>query len=168
MVDIGIFLGRTQPFHEGHKYLIRRIFKENDEVIICIGSAQKLGPDDARQTYNPLSFETRKIRITDFIEEEGFDKPYRILPIEDIDSDKAWPSYLAAAIRLDKHNINRLYFGESIATEYRAGLEKAGFTVSIVKRQKFEHEAPDHHRYTLDSASDIRQLYREKGFLERL
>lgn len=36
----GLFVGRFQPFHNGHMQVIRDILKENGEIIIVIGSAQ--------------------------------------------------------------------------------------------------------------------------------
>jgi nicotinamide-nucleotide adenylyltransferase len=36
----GLMVGRFQPFHNGHLYLVKQILKECDELIIAIGSAQ--------------------------------------------------------------------------------------------------------------------------------
>lgn len=36
----GLFVGRFQPFHNGHIQVIRDILKENGEIVIVIGSAQ--------------------------------------------------------------------------------------------------------------------------------
>jgi len=36
----GLFVGRFQPFHNGHIQVIEDILKENGEIIIVIGSAQ--------------------------------------------------------------------------------------------------------------------------------
>ncbi|RLE81494.1 MAG: nicotinamide-nucleotide adenylyltransferase [Thermoprotei archaeon] len=36
----GLFVGRFQPFHLGHLKALRWILEREDEVIICIGSAQ--------------------------------------------------------------------------------------------------------------------------------
>ena len=36
----GLFVGRFQPFHNGHLEVIKRILTEVDELIIIVGSAQ--------------------------------------------------------------------------------------------------------------------------------
>jgi nicotinamide-nucleotide adenylyltransferase len=36
----GLFVGRFQPFHNGHIQVIKDVLKENGEIIIVIGSAQ--------------------------------------------------------------------------------------------------------------------------------
>lgn len=168
MQSAGIFLGRMQPFHDGHRWLIRKIFSENSEVVICIGSAQAIDPDDPKQERNPLSFEIRRERVVDYLAAQKYSKPWRILPIADIDSDEDWPAYLSATIGIDKNKRNNVYFGESIAENYQLGLEKAGFAVTIVKRKSFRLQTPDQKTYSVGCASEIRKIYRENGFANRL
>ena len=36
-----LFIGRFQPFHNAHLADIKKILKENDEVLIAIGSSQE-------------------------------------------------------------------------------------------------------------------------------
>ena len=36
----GLVVGRFQPFHKGHLFLVRQILQDCDELIIAIGSAQ--------------------------------------------------------------------------------------------------------------------------------
>jgi nicotinamide-nucleotide adenylyltransferase len=39
---IGLFIGRFQPLHKGHEYVLRRALKSVDRLIIVIGSSQKI------------------------------------------------------------------------------------------------------------------------------
>ena len=50
-----LFIGRFQPFHNGHLKVVQEILKEFDEVIIGIGSSKYSGTLD-----NPFSGEERK------------------------------------------------------------------------------------------------------------
>jgi nicotinamide-nucleotide adenylyltransferase len=36
----GLFIGRFQPFHNGHYMAIKDILKIEDEVIICVAASQ--------------------------------------------------------------------------------------------------------------------------------
>ncbi len=66
------FLGRFQPFHQGHQQVVEKYRDEFDELAIIVGSADK-----EREEENPLSFEERKEIIqTCFPEIE-------VLPLED-------------------------------------------------------------------------------------
>lgn len=45
MKKVGVFLARMQPLHNGHLALIEKMFEENDECLILIGSSDKLNTD---------------------------------------------------------------------------------------------------------------------------
>mgnify|MGYP003594185718 CR=1 FL=1 len=38
-MNVGIFIGRFQPFHNGHKYVVDLMLQECDKVIILVGSS---------------------------------------------------------------------------------------------------------------------------------
>ncbi|MCX8180560.1 MAG: nicotinamide-nucleotide adenylyltransferase [Thermofilaceae archaeon] len=40
MVERGLFIGRFQPFHQGHLYALKWIAEREREVVIAVGSAQ--------------------------------------------------------------------------------------------------------------------------------
>ena len=50
-----VFLGRFQPFHNGHESVVKKYRDDYDEFCIVIGSSEKEGTKN-----NPLSFEERK------------------------------------------------------------------------------------------------------------
>jgi len=162
-MKVGIFLGRMQPLTPGHEWLIEQIFKHNREVVICIGSAEQIAPDDPKAPKNPLPTDERFARVEAFIKNNDFDKPYRIIKVEDVDSDEAWPVHLAREIGLDEKDTNNIYFGDKITAGYQEGLEKAGFTVKIVKRKSFTYEAPNKRIYEFKSATEIRNLNAKLG-----
>jgi len=37
----GVFLARMQPVHNAHMYIVERACRENDKVIVMLGSANK-------------------------------------------------------------------------------------------------------------------------------
>jgi cytidyltransferase-like protein len=44
MITVGVILARLQPIHNGHLALIEKASRENDKVVVLIGSADKLNP----------------------------------------------------------------------------------------------------------------------------
>lgn len=50
----GVFLTRAQPFHNGHLEIIKQMLKENDNVLVIIGSSNK-----QNTLRNPFNIETR-------------------------------------------------------------------------------------------------------------
>ncbi len=60
---LGLVLGRFQPVHNGHVFMIKEAMKLCDKVLILIGSAQEHG------TYNnPFTYETRGRMIMEALE----------------------------------------------------------------------------------------------------
>lgn len=55
---LGIFIGRFQPLHDGHKHIIEKMIAETDQQLILIGSANNTGT-----VRNPFSFEARAASI---------------------------------------------------------------------------------------------------------
>lgn len=52
--DYLVFIGRFQPFHKGHEWVVRQALDKSDKVIVLIGSA-----DRPRTPKNPFSFDER-------------------------------------------------------------------------------------------------------------
>lgn len=58
MHDVLVFIGRFQPFHNGHKAVIETALKQAKEVVVVVGSSFA-----ARNIRNPFTFEERKSMI---------------------------------------------------------------------------------------------------------
>lgn len=64
--DALVFIGRFQPFHNGHKAIIDSALKQAKEVIVVVGSSFA-----ARDTRNPFTFEERKAMIEACYPDDG-------------------------------------------------------------------------------------------------
>ncbi len=83
--SVGLLVGRFQPFHYGHKYLIRQALSYCDKVIIGVGSSNKHGKE------NPFSYIQRKRMLLLFLEKEKIEnRVIKIFPSPDIPEDKVW------------------------------------------------------------------------------
>lgn len=91
--NVGVFLGRFQPFHKGHEITVKRMLDMHDNVLILIGSADKSGT--AR---NPFDVNIRAEIIREWIRHEGLIGRVRVRLLNDLtteeDNDMAWGSYL--------------------------------------------------------------------------
>jgi nicotinamide mononucleotide adenylyltransferase len=154
---VGIFLGRLQPQHPGHETLIKNIFKDSDEVVLCLGSAQKFDKSNPEFARNPLSKSVRLKRLRTFLAVFAPSKPYRIVTALDIAPDSAWPSYLKKCCRLDDAAQNTLYFGDPISKAYAKRLEKVGFKLKLLPRKNFLYKTQSK-AHRISSATEIRAL----------
>jgi nicotinamide-nucleotide adenylyltransferase len=85
----GLLIGRFQPFHKGHVYVVKEVLKEVDEIIIGIGSAQLSHTLD-----NPFTAGERLMMIANSLAENGIEKNYYIIPIQDVNNNSLWVSHV--------------------------------------------------------------------------
>ncbi len=90
MVKRGLFVGRFQPFHNGHVEVIKRIMKEVDELVIVVGSSQY-----SHRLDNPFTAGERITMIRKALEEEGIQLPrIWIIPVPDVHQHALWVSQI--------------------------------------------------------------------------
>lgn len=80
----GLLIGRFQPFHKGHLYLVQEALKHVNKLVIGIGSS------NIENEENPFDFEERKRMLKKVIEKENFKNIIDIFPIPDDPSDDVW------------------------------------------------------------------------------
>jgi nicotinamide-nucleotide adenylyltransferase len=83
----GFYIGRFQPYHDGHHHMISAIRDEVDELVLGIGSA-----DDSHTPRNPFTAGERVMMVTTALRE--FDLPTYVVPIEDLDRNAVWVSHV--------------------------------------------------------------------------
>jgi len=83
----GFYIGRFQPYHNGHQLVLEHIAHEVDEIVIGIGSAQLSHLVD-----NPFTAGERVLMITRALASLGC--PFYVLPIEDIKRNALWVAHV--------------------------------------------------------------------------
>lgn len=90
----GLIIGRFQPFHTGHAYLIQQALIQCDTVVVGIGSSNVENSD------NPWSFEARCGMLELFITHEKLGKRIRaITAIEDTEDDAVWADLVEQKVK---------------------------------------------------------------------
>ena len=126
---IALIVGRFQPFHKGHLFLIKKAIDMADKVIIGIGSANIVDVN------NPINFETRKKIIKAvFYKERIEQKLLKIVPLDDFFDDQKWLFNLKKQVGEFDLALGHNQWTNNI-------LKKAGYMVLKVdyyNREKFE------------------------------
>jgi nicotinamide-nucleotide adenylyltransferase len=83
----GFYIGRFQPYHNGHQSVLEHIAKNVDEIIIGVGSAQL-----SHHVDNPFTAGERVLMITRALSSLGC--PFYVIPIEDIQRNALWVAHV--------------------------------------------------------------------------
>jgi nicotinamide-nucleotide adenylyltransferase len=83
----GFYIGRFQPYHNGHHRMVEEIATEIDELVLGIGSA-----GDSHTRRNPFTAGERVMMVTKSVAE--FDLTTYVVPIEDLDRNSVWVSHV--------------------------------------------------------------------------
>lgn len=117
MSTTGVILARFQPIHNGHLALIEKAFKENNRVLIFIGSIDKIN------SRNPIPWKIRERLVLEsladhFTEEER--KRIEVIKLRDLTDEKdnshEWGFYLFA-------NMVKYAGGSKLTMYYSDGYE---------------------------------------------
>lgn len=85
---VALFIGRFQPFHNGHLYSLNKCLELADEIIVGVGSSQESSTDS-----NPWNFEIRKKMIA------SVNQGVQIVAIPDVYNDKKWGDLIKEIIK---------------------------------------------------------------------
>lgn len=118
---IGLFIGRFQPFHNGHMEVVKRALKEAKHLIIVVAVPLRKTKKD------PFSAEERKEMIEKALHAEGISK-FSLHIVPDIPSDEEYVSH----VRQHVPNFNVVYVGENRLNERL--FKEAGFNVVASER----------------------------------
>jgi len=85
----GFYIGRFQPYHNGHHTMVERIAADGevDELVLGIGSA-----GDSHTVHDPFTAGERIMMVNKAVAE--FDLPTYVVPIEDLDRHSVWVSHV--------------------------------------------------------------------------
>lgn len=95
---VALFIGRFQPFHNGHLYSLNKSLELADEVIVGIGSSQESATED-----NPWDFETRKKMVESL---RGLS--LQVVAIPDVHDDKKWGNLIMDIIEQAGYEPNQV------------------------------------------------------------
>ncbi|MFB6353150.1 MAG: nicotinamide-nucleotide adenylyltransferase [Halobacteriales archaeon] len=83
----GFYIGRFQPYHDGHHRMVQNIAEEVEELVLGIGSA-----GDSHSAHDPFTAGERIMMITKSL--VGSDLVTYPVPIEDLDRNSVWVSHV--------------------------------------------------------------------------
>ena len=142
----GLYIGRFQPFHNGHLSLIKEILKKVKKLHIVVGSSQH---SDTKE--NPFSADERIVMIKAALKAAGITE-YDITPVPDImwhnkyaDHVKSFVPHFNVVFVAENRHLKELFTqaGYVVETHERIGpIMATEIRERIAKKEPWEHLVP--------------------------
>lgn len=156
----GVFIGRFQPLHIGHEYVIREALSQVDRLIVLVGSANV-----ARDPRNPFTFDERAHMLRSAFAYEQSQGRLMIEPLDDhLYSDTAWTAEVQRRVHeivLDEGNDGFAANGTGDFTIKLAGFGKDKSSFYLKLFPGWDSIQIDS-QYGTFSASDVRARYLQR------
>lgn len=90
MKPVGLFIGRFQPFHNGHLSAVNYALERVEHLYILVGSSQK-----SHESRNPFTAGERIVMIRNALTDKKIEaKRYLIIPIPDAIGHAVWTAFI--------------------------------------------------------------------------
>ena len=159
---ISVFVGRFQPFHNGHYAVVRRALEISERLILLIGSSNR-----SRSMRNPFTYAERSEMIRKCLTKEELSR-VTILDLEDfVYNDTAWVTNVQSKVRLtilnlvNSHSTNVHLNGLDDARVCLIGCAKDNTSYYLKLFPTWSSENVDFYKQL--SATDIREDYFNGG-----
>jgi len=156
MTTRGFYIGRFQPYHNGHHSVLQEISGFVDEIVIGIGSAQL-----SHEPSNPFTAGERVLMITRSLSRLGC--PFYVIPIEDVHRNALWVAHVKSMTPPFDHIyssnplVARLFQEEGIRVEQTVMYERDSHSGTEIRRKMLNGE-PWEHLVPPEVAGVIREI----------
>ncbi len=124
-----LFVGRFQPFHNGHLFAVKEIMKNTEFLRIAIGSSQL-----SHQNRNPFTFEERIKMIQETLKNEQIlNSKYLITSLPDSESHLEWINQLNSLFP----DYDILFSNDPLTLKLTKNLGKISKQIPLLDRNKY-------------------------------
>ncbi|MGQ9721155.1 MAG: nicotinamide-nucleotide adenylyltransferase [Candidatus Jordarchaeum sp.] len=145
----GLFVGRFQPFHLGHLYVVKKLLEKVGELIIAIGSAQY-----SHTFKDPFNAGERIWMIRSALDAELDPRKYYVIPIPDVNDNRIWVAHVESytppfQIVFSNNSLVKVLFQEAGYDIEPSPLYKrelycgTDIRKKIIGNEKWEHLVPE-------------------------
>jgi nicotinamide-nucleotide adenylyltransferase len=135
-----LFIGRFQPFHIGHLFVVQRLSTQYEELIIGIGSSQYHDTSE-----NPFTYEERKQMIQKSLDAAGI-STYRIVALTDIHDPPHWVAHVQSIVSnfdvviANNPFTRKLFSQKNVPVKGTAYFDRKRYSGKEIRRRMIENE----------------------------
>lgn len=135
----GLYIGRFQPFHNGHLSVTEKIANEVDEIVVVVGSAQ-----ESHTVENPFTAGERISMITKTLEQ--IDSTTYVIPIEDVNRNSLWVAQIKSMcppfdiVYANNPLVMRLFEEEGIEVEKNPLFQRDKYSGTKIRSRMLDGE----------------------------
>ncbi len=171
---IALFIGRFQPLHHGHIYVIKQILKSKNLLKIGIGSSQL-----SHTLNDPFTSEERKMFLKKSLEKRKIlSSSYKIFDIPDIFNAAKWVDHVISivgefnSVYSNSDWVRELFSNKGINVEKKISIFKSKFSAQNIRRliskndKKWKNLVPKEVAELIDEFNGINRiqsLYKKAG-----
>jgi len=163
---VALFLGRFQPLHHGHIYMLNKILKLYKIVKIGVGSSQF-----SKTKTNPFTYEERVNFITSALNKRGItSQKFSIYPIPDIFNASEWVNHVISivgsfdTIFSNSDWVRQLFQNEGYTVGQKIGIFKKKYNASNVRKLI----SKDNRNWTTLVPKEVANLIKDYDGIERI
>ena len=164
--DVALFLGRFQPLHHGHIYILNKILKLYKFIKIGIGSSQF-----SKTKINPFTYKERVNFITSALNKRGINSQrFSIYPIPDIFNASEWVNHVISivgsfdTIFSNSDWVRQLFQNEGYTVGEKIGIFKKKYNASHVRKLI----SKDNKNWTTLVPKEVANLIKDYDGIERI
>ncbi|MBY9014449.1 MAG: nicotinamide-nucleotide adenylyltransferase [Candidatus Lokiarchaeota archaeon] len=164
--EVALFLGRFQPFHHGHIYMLNKILKLYKKIKIGVGSSQF-----SKTKINPFTYEERVNFITSALNKRGItSERFSIYPIPDIFNASKWVNHVISivgsfdTIFSNSDWVRQLFQNEGYIIGEKIGIFKKKYNASNVRKLICK----DNRNWTTLVPKEVVNLIKDYDGIERI
>ncbi len=134
--DVGLLIGRFQPFHTGHLSAVQFALENVEHLYILVGSSQK-----SHEPRNPFTAGERILMIRNSLIDNRIDaKRYLIIPIPDAIGHAVWTAFI-----------------DQVVPAYNVVFSNESLTIQLFKEKGVRVIEPPLYERRMYSATEVRR-----------
>ena len=164
--DVALFLGRFQPLHHGHIYMLNKILKLYKITKIGVGSSQF-----SKTKINPFTYDERVNFITSALNKRGItSERFSIYPIPDIFNASEWVNHVISivgsfdTIFSNSDWVRQLFQNKGYTVGQKIGIFKKKYNASNVRKLI----SKDNRNWTTLVPKEVVSLIKDYDGIERI